>query len=96
MKLVLEQQLEDSGAGIGASAFRKIVSEIFLRLYPGWTDEDLMVNPRESRLFCHVVRRAVGCRKLPDPVVLKTLINIRKNGCRRKEKRPAISISLSS
>lgn len=49
--------------------------------WSGWTFERLICHPRESMAFCKQVRESIGTGgKLPDHVVLWTMLNGRKRG----------------
>lgn len=63
--------------------FRGVLRSIFNGHYPGWTDEELLYHPKEASNFCTTVRERSGAPGLADPVILRTLVNIRKRGgCR--------------
>jgi len=44
-----------------------------------WTVDELLLHPREAVKFCDDVRRKHGYHDLPDDIILRTIMNRRKN-----------------
>ena len=77
----LEHELDRAGCATDAEAFRAIVRDTFREHFGGWTDEELKDRPRKAMRFCRLVRDRMGGRRIPDPTILRTLTNLRKD-CR--------------
>jgi hypothetical protein len=45
----------------------------------GWTIDELLVHPREAVKFCDDVRRKHAYYDLPDDIILRGIMNARKN-----------------
>jgi hypothetical protein len=53
--------------------------DLMFVLYPNWTVDHLLVNPREAIKLCDAVREKLG-KQLNDHQILGSLINLRKQG----------------
>lgn len=62
---------------ITADDFRKVIEKKFNDMFPDWTDDALLCKPTEALRFDEAVREEIG-DKIPDEVINRTLINIRK------------------
>ncbi len=80
----LKAELLRHGCGADPDEFRDVIQELKAVMYPTWTDEDLLKNPRNAIQYAEAVRCRVGCAGLPDEVILGALQNIRKAGRREK------------
>jgi hypothetical protein len=74
----LRDALPDCGSQMSPAAFRELVLENFAQNYSNWTDEELLFEPREAMKFCKAIRTQCD-GKLSDNLILRTLINARKN-----------------
>lgn len=45
----------------------------------GWTIDELLLHPREAVRFCDDVRRNYGYFDAPDDIILRVILNRRKN-----------------
>jgi hypothetical protein len=45
----------------------------------GWTIDELLLHPTEAARFCGDVRRKFGYWDLPDDIILRVIMNARKN-----------------
>lgn len=80
MKQRLHEELLGYGWTKGADAFRDIVWRVFKRHYSDLTDEQLLQEPAEAAKFCDRVRTRAKGPEIPDQLILRTLLNIRKRG----------------
>ena len=79
----LDLALRQCGYTDDVDKFRDGVVEEFQRLYPTWSDEQLLDNPAEGQRFCLRIRERfrIAC---DDELILRTLTNSRKHTVRRK------------
>lgn len=56
-----------------------MVEEFNLTYRDTWTIDELLVHPREAVRFCDDVRRKHQFYDLPDDIILRCIINRRKN-----------------
>lgn len=59
--------------------FREVVETVFNHLFPDWTDDDLLCKPKVASQFDDEVRKRINCPAVPDEVINRTLINLRKS-----------------
>jgi hypothetical protein len=78
MPMMLEKELPQAGCTMDPEAFRRLVVETCVALFPGVTEEDLVHTPDRSKRFCNLVREKAGAPNLPDRVITQTLTNQRK------------------
>jgi hypothetical protein len=45
----------------------------------GWTVDELLLHPREALNFCDQVRRRYGYFDVPDDIILRSIMQRRKN-----------------
>lgn len=57
----------------------KSVRDLFVRMHPGWTDEDLLNRPSENEHFCNVARVKIRS-DMDDHTITKHLMGRRKKG----------------
>lgn len=80
----LERKLKECGCGhLDAEELRDVVQEVATSLAPSvswWQRVDYIQNaPNEcGRPFVKEVRRRMDCNRLPERVIMETLVNIRK------------------
>jgi len=75
----LEDELEQFGCSLTAFAFREHLEKRKMDTSPDWTIDDLICHPKEAMEFAQMVRGELGCPALPDYVILRALMNIRKS-----------------
>jgi hypothetical protein len=80
----LTEHLKAAGWDRDADSFRDALVDIFAEMFRAWTDEELLFNPREAIQFCNVARSRLRTKDLPDHVILRTLVNVRKRGNQKK------------
>jgi len=78
----LWETLNDIGVTMGADKFREIIVDEFTATFAtkGWSGDELCMHPDCAKEFCNVIRRKVNHAMIPDDVILRTLINIRRRG----------------
>jgi hypothetical protein len=54
--------------------------DLMAEMYPACTVDELLLRPREAILFCDAVRHGTGYIDLPDDIILRPLLNRRKQG----------------
>lgn len=60
--------------------FIDLMCEEFNGTYRGqWTVDELLLHPREASRFCEDVRRKHGYFDLPDDIILRVILQRRKN-----------------
>lgn len=74
----LETQLKECGCTVSAAEFRDRIDELRAVMFPNWTADDLVCHPRDATTYCERVRTQIGCGRLDDFLILKTLLNVRK------------------
>lgn len=71
---------EEYGINLTKEAFVGEVFEAFAKAYEGRLSiDELVLHPREALNFCDDVRRTGGWFSLPDDIILRALMNDRKN-----------------
>lgn len=68
----------------GVNLTRQDLSDLmvsnFAEVYrDSWTIDELLLHPREAVRFCDDVRRKHGYFDLPDDIILRSILNRRKN-----------------
>ena len=71
---------QDFGVNMDRREFDDLMAEEFTSTYHGqFTIDELCLHPREALAFCDGLRRKHGFFHLPDDVILRTVMNRRKN-----------------
>lgn len=79
MAIKLENELTIYGCDVDPEEFRDIVMELKAVMFPMWTDEELLCHcDHDAPMFCRAVRSRVRCDGLPDHLITRTLLNVRK------------------
>jgi len=76
----LTEELSAIGWKYDRDRFEELLVKIFHGEFRNWTDEDLLMSPRESLRYCALVRQSSRLGDLADSVVLRALTNLRKAG----------------
>lgn len=79
MSRKLDVELESCGCWLSPSAFRELLEVQKDATSPNWTPDDLTCHPDEAKAFCELIRCEAACPQLPDYLILRTLLNIRKS-----------------
>lgn len=73
-------QPSDFGIDMGKPEFLDLMVEEFNDTYRGrWTIDELCLHPREAIRFCDDVRHKYGYYDVPDDVILRSIMQRRKN-----------------
>ena len=68
------------GVALGKEQFVDQMVEDFNLTYRGtWTIDELLLHPGEASVFCGDVRRKHHYFDLPDDIILRVIMNARKN-----------------
>ena len=68
------------GVSMSKDEFIDEMAGDFNDIYRGqWTVDELLLHPRESLWFCDEIRRKHGYFDLPDDIILRTILQRRKN-----------------
>ena len=82
---------QDYGIALSRAQFFDWLATDFLSQYHGgMTIDELVVNPREALHFCDQIRKNHGWYELPDNVILRSLMNMRKASPRRFKPQPRL------
>ncbi len=79
MSRKLEDELDEFGCEMDAGRFRELLEERKATTYPTWSIDELVCHPDEAKEFCVVIRTEANCAGLPDDLILRTLMNIRRS-----------------
>jgi hypothetical protein len=73
------QTFADHGVEEDAVLLIDRMTEIMQSLYPAYTIDELLLRPRHALLLCDAIRQATGYADLPDDIILRPILNRRKN-----------------
>lgn len=80
----LKVELPRFGCHMDQAEFKEIILELKAAMYPEWTDEELLYRcDTDARAFVAAVRSRVGCAGLPDYLIMRALVNSRKESSRK-------------
>lgn len=82
-KKKLWQLLSEEGYHGDAETFRAAVVDEFnesIDSVHGWTGDELLVHPDHAMAYCNRVRDRIDYQGLSYPLILRTLLNMRKRG----------------
>lgn len=76
------ESLLELGAPCSAEKFREEVKSQYAETVKplGWSGDELCMHPDAAKEFCNGVRKRVRFQGIPDDLILRTLINIRRRG----------------
>ncbi len=74
----LKQELKIAEVDESVDAFRERLINRLMEWFPGRTIDGLICRPAEALRYCDQMRSDVGSSSLCDIVILKALVNIRK------------------
>lgn len=73
-------QPQDFGINMEKAAFVDLMADEFNETYRGQlTVDELLLRPRAAMHFCETVRHKHGWYDLPDDIILRTVMQRRKN-----------------
>lgn len=74
-------QTSEFGIAVSKEEFTDQAVVMFGNIYAdAWTIDELLLHPREACRFCDDFRRHHGYWDVPDDIVLRVILNRRKNG----------------
>lgn len=73
----LGNALKDAQCGYSPDEFKELLIECHTSMYRDQTIDGLLCHPAEAKALCSFVRAKTGS-SLSDPLILRTLMNIRK------------------
>ena len=76
----LSKTLAEFGVDEDPDAFVDRLADVFHRMFPAFTIDELLVRPRQALRFCDGVRETLGNYDNPDDILLRPLLNRRKHG----------------
>lgn len=70
----------DFGVDMDRGPFLDLMVDEFGAVFRGqWSIDEMLLHPRDAMWFCDSVRRKHGFFDLPDDVILRAIMNRRKN-----------------
>jgi hypothetical protein len=75
----LRDELNEYGCATDPIAFRKMLEDKKNATTPDFSFDDLVCRPDDAKKFCDLVRAEQSCDRLPDFLILRTLMNVRKS-----------------
>lgn len=82
----LAEQLKQFHCTADVYTFRRVIEETFNEMFPHTTDEQLLYQPRLAMAFDDEVRRRLRSHEVPDEIINRTLINLRKSAASRHKR----------
>jgi hypothetical protein len=76
----LSKTLEEYGIEGDPEQFVDKLVEMLHNTYPAYTVDELLLRPREALRFCDSVRQSINNYDVPDDVLLRPILNRRKQG----------------
>jgi hypothetical protein len=76
----LIQDLRSAGCPMKPAEFKESVVDCLADMYKNRTIDELLCHPREAKGLCQYARRKARSERLPDDLILSTLMNVRKAG----------------
>lgn len=77
-RMLLADELQACECNDSPEKFRARLIDGLMESYPGRTIDGLLCVPSDALEYCATIREGVGTESLHDAVILKTLMNIRK------------------
>ena len=82
----LEDELKLYGCYLDPSQFEEILADVFAGMCAGMNDEGLLYRPSDAVRYCQAIRARTS-DGLPEEMILRRLINMRKSSRAPKKKR---------
>ena len=76
----LEDELKAMGCDMDADTFRDSLADLFAETNRNCTVENLLCRWRDAGHFCALARYRLRLPETADELILRTLLNIRKQG----------------
>ena len=70
---------QDFGVNLSREELAEKIVDEFNGCYRSWTIDELMLHPREAARFCEDTRRKFTYWDLPDDIILRVILNVRKH-----------------
>ncbi len=77
-RTVLKTALRKAGCELHPDTYKELLVDCLADMYKGQTIDELVCHPNEAIAFCGYVRRKASCQALPDTLILRPLMNVRK------------------
>lgn len=77
-RMILKDELAACGVAESADEFKRRLIETMTRQYEGRSIDGLVLEPDDSREYCNEIRRQLVSNDIHDAVILKALMNIRR------------------
>lgn len=71
--------LKSMGCSADLEMFRATLAAVKAEMFPGWTDEALIVTKDQAGQYCAAVRKRLDAPRLTRSFILLALIGLRKN-----------------
>ncbi len=81
-RITLRVELKRLRVTLSVAEFRSFLVDLHDAMHPEWTDEEMLYHPVDGIRYCEGVRKRLGCDLLADHVILRSLVNARKENCR--------------
>ena len=75
----LERRLQANGCTLPLDQFQDQIVDVMSQNYLSWSVDELVLHPDDAKRFCQLVRAATNAHDLPDDLVLRCLMDRRKN-----------------
>ena len=85
----LQARLRANGCSVPLAEFQDGLENLHVQLYQAWSVDEMLLHPDDAKHFCDTVRQQSACPGLPDDLILRCLLNRRKN---RKEPSPDLIV----
>lgn len=78
-KITLEALLRENECTMPLDEFQDELENLHARLYQSWSVDELLLHPDDAKEFCNTIRHQTSSQGLPDDLILRCLMNRRKN-----------------
>lgn len=75
----LEDRLAANSCEMPLEKVQDVLVDLMADQYSAWSVDELLLHPREASQYCDLARRRLDSPGLPDDLILRCLINRRKN-----------------
>lgn len=76
--MAVNVQSELDRHGLSYHDFCGAIRDVFVALYPEWTDEEMLYHRHETDAFIRAVQMRIRA-DIEDHLILRTLVNLRKS-----------------
>jgi hypothetical protein len=81
-RTLMESELRGAGCEMEKDAFDDFIVDAFAGMYHGQTVDEIVCYPDQADAYCQFVRNELPCPGLPGSLILRRLMNVRKQGTR--------------